>query len=64
MSRSKSRFLLFLLDVSDDTAKMYLNNIVNELDFFDTEVLLTLGAGDIDTIVEPLKQALINYFKN
>ena len=44
--------------------KMYLNNIVNELDFFDTEVLLTLGAGDIDTIVEPLKQALINYFKN
>jgi hypothetical protein len=43
---------------------MYLNNIVNELDFFDTEVLLTLGAGDIDTIVEPLKQALINYFKN
>jgi UDP-N-acetylmuramate--alanine ligase len=44
--------------------KMYLNTIVNELDFFDTEVLLTLGAGDIDTIVEPLKQALINYFKN
>lgn len=44
--------------------KMYLNNIVNELDFFDTEVLLTLGAGDIDTIVEPLKQTLINYFKN
>ena len=44
--------------------KMYLNNIVNELDFFDTEVLLTLGAGDIDTIVEPLKHALINYFKN
>jgi UDP-N-acetylmuramate--alanine ligase len=44
--------------------KMYLNTIVNELDFFDTEVLLTLGAGDIDTIVEPLKQTLINYFKN
>jgi UDP-N-acetylmuramate--alanine ligase len=44
--------------------KMYLNTIVNELAFFDTEVLLTLGAGDIDTIVEPLKQTLINYFKN
>jgi len=44
--------------------KMYLNTIVNELNFLDAEVLLTLGAGDIDTIVEPLKQKLINYFKN
>ena len=43
---------------------MYLNTIVNELNFLDSEVLLTLGAGDIDTIVEPIKQALINYFKN
>jgi len=28
------------------------------------EVLLTLGAGDIDTFVEPIKMALLKNFSN
>jgi len=44
--------------------KLSLNNIVNSINILETEILLTLGAGDIDTIVAPLKESLINYYKN
>jgi UDP-N-acetylmuramate--alanine ligase len=49
---------------SEHKEKLFLNNIVSNINISDTEILLTLGAGDIDTIVEPLKLSLINYFKN
>jgi UDP-N-acetylmuramate--alanine ligase len=44
--------------------KLFLSNVVQNINLSNTEVLLTLGAGDIDTIVEPINQKLINYFKN
>jgi UDP-N-acetylmuramate--alanine ligase len=34
------------------------NNLVQEINKDKIEVLLTLGAGDIDTFVEPLKNKL------
>lgn len=49
---------------SEYKEKLFLNNIVSSINISETEILLTLGAGDIDTIVEPLKQSLIYYFKN
>jgi UDP-N-acetylmuramate--alanine ligase len=49
---------------SEHKEKLFLNNIVSNINISDTEILLTLGAGDIDTIVESLKQSLVNYFKN
>jgi UDP-N-acetylmuramate--alanine ligase len=44
--------------------KLFLDTVVQSINIKETEILLTLGAGDIDTIVEPIKQTLINYFKN
>lgn len=37
--------------------KLYnLNEVIDKLDFFETQVLLTLGAGNIDQLVEPIKK--------
>lgn len=35
------------------------NELVNTVEKLDIEVLLTMGAGDIDTLVKPLKDALL-----
>jgi UDP-N-acetylmuramate--alanine ligase len=35
-------------------------HLVNELSARAPEVLLTLGAGDIDTLVQPIRNALLN----
>ena len=35
-------------------------NLLKQLDKCDFDVLLTLGAGDIDTLVGPIKEFIIN----
>lgn len=39
-------------------------NLISELEHVDTEVLLTLGAGDIDTFREPIRQILLKKMDN
>ncbi len=36
------------------------NNVVEKLEDLDIEVIATIGAGDIDTCVQPIKQLLLN----
>ncbi|MBK7872724.1 MAG: UDP-N-acetylmuramate--L-alanine ligase [Saprospiraceae bacterium] len=36
------------------------SNLLNELKNYDIEILMTIGAGDIDTLVEPIKKMLDN----
>jgi hypothetical protein len=43
---------------------LFLDSVVESINIKETEILLTLGAGDIDTIVDPIRQTLKNYFKN
>lgn len=39
------------------------DNLLNELKQREAEVVITLGAGDIDQLVQPVKELLINKFK-
>jgi len=39
------------------------DNLINELNNSEFDVLLTMGAGDIDTLVEPIKEKLLNELK-
>jgi UDP-N-acetylmuramate--alanine ligase len=37
------------------------NEIVNQINQHKPEILLTMGAGDIDTLIEPIKQVLLKF---
>jgi len=58
-----SEMLLGKIDISDKTL-ISKDKLLEVLPLLNTDVVVTIGAGDIDTLVGPIKSILVNSFTN